>query len=183
LGGAAISAVDLFDIFLSAGYGASVNRFEYERRRKEQSRRRSSAEAQAIQRYYVMLYKLRKQGLIARAKRTNGILYRITEAGKNKLAILKSRPGPSLPPAHYSDREDAKKFLIVAFDIPEHSKRKREWLRSALRNLGMQMIQKSVWMGKIKLPEDFLEDLKKLRIYDFVEIFEISKIGSLRRVG
>ena len=76
----------------------------------------------------------------------------------------------------------AKQFTIVTFDIPERERRKRDWLRGALRNLGLAMVQKSVWIGKVKIPGELVEDMKSMRILDFVEIFEISKTGSLQQV-
>jgi hypothetical protein len=44
------------------------------------------------------------------------------------------------------------------------------------------MVQKSVWVGKTKIPQDFLDDLFKLKLVDFVEIFEISRTGSLKHL-
>ena len=44
------------------------------------------------------------------------------------------------------------------------------------------MIQKSVWIGKVKIPKEFLDDLFKLRLIDYIEIFEISKAGSLKNL-
>ena len=45
------------------------------------------------------------------------------------------------------------------------------------------MIQKSVWQGTTKIPEDFLQDLNDLKIIDFIEIFQISKKGSLEKIN
>jgi hypothetical protein len=55
-------------------------------------------------------------------------------------------------------------------------------MRSALKNLGFRMIQKSVWVGKVTLPEDFLSDLRQLNLISCVEIFEVNKAGSLRHI-
>jgi hypothetical protein len=45
------------------------------------------------------------------------------------------------------------------------------------------MIHQSVWVGKGEIPEDFVKDLGNLNILEFVEIFEISKTGSLNKIS
>ncbi|MBI2635441.1 MAG: CRISPR-associated endonuclease Cas2, partial [Parcubacteria group bacterium] len=69
---------------------------------------------------------------------------------------------------------------VVIFDIPEKQKHKREWLRGQLQDLGFKMIQKSVWMGKRKFPKEFLEDIRDLKLLAYVEIFSVTKTGSMR---
>ncbi len=44
------------------------------------------------------------------------------------------------------------------------------------------MAQKSVWIGKTKVPQKFLNDLDDLDISDYVEIFTVNKSGSLRKL-
>ena len=83
-------------------------------------------------------------------------------------------------PFYAKERNDA--FVIIAFDIPEKERGRRSWLREALRNLGMKMVQKSVWMGKVKIPEAFLNDLRSFHLVDYVEVFEITKTGSLEHL-
>lgn len=73
-------------------------------------------------------------------------------------------------------------LTIVIFDIPEKHKGKREWLRYILRRLGFEMAQKSVFMGKVNIPQRFLVDLGKMGLIGFVEIFEVSKEGSLKKL-
>ena len=74
-------------------------------------------------------------------------------------------------------------FTIVVFDIPEKERSKRAWIREVLKNLDLKMIQKSVWVGKVKIPKQFIDDLDKFNMVDFVEIFEISKAGSLKQIN
>ena len=183
LGKSALDTVELFDVFLSAGYGASAGRFQYVAAQKGRAHARADAEKQRHQRYYALLYKLKKQGLINQDKKRAGFFVR-TKTGAKKLLALKANLTESLPtPRRYQQEKNGHRLLIVTFDVPEHSRRKRDWLRGALRTFGMQMIQKSVWAGKIKLPEKFLEDLRRYSIHDYVEIFEISKTGSLKQIG
>ncbi len=179
LGDTAIALADLFDVFLSVGYGASLGKFEAELRKRE---RYETPERKLSQRYYSLLHQLEKQGFIERKKRTNGIFIRMTAVGKGKLNALKKRRKEMFPKRYYETEENNRRFTIIAFDVPEKSKRKRNWLRSALDHLGMSMIQKSVWAGKIKLPKEFLKDLREYEIIEYVEIFEVTKSGSLRQV-
>src|SRR3990172_4751526 len=44
------------------------------------------------------------------------------------------------------------------------------------------MIQKSVWSGKTKLPQEFISQLHELNLLSYVEIFTISKTGSLKKL-
>ncbi len=41
------------------------------------------------------------------------------------------------------------------------------------------MIQESVWMGYIALPEDFLKDLKFFNLLLYVKIFSVIEIGNV----
>src|SRR3989339_151600 len=68
---------------------------------------------------------------------------------------------------------------IIAFDIPEREKSKRRWLCSVLKNLGFEMRQKSVWVGRSRLPVYFIKDISRLGLLDCVDIFEVAKKGSL----
>ena len=158
-GNTVIAIADLFGVFLSVGYGASLGKFEYELARREG--RYAVPEKVAYHRYYSLLHKLQKQGFIERKKRGSNIFIRLTSAGKEKLNLFRIQRKENPPHRSYKLEECERKFVIVAFDIPEKSRRKRDWLRSALTHLGMRMIQKSVWAGKIKLPKEFIDDLEK----------------------
>ena len=57
IGSATIAVIDLFDVFLSVGYGASLGKFEYERAKRK---RYETPERKASQRYYSLLYRLEK---------------------------------------------------------------------------------------------------------------------------
>jgi len=183
--GMAIS--DVFSVVLNSGYGASYNRLNYEvsKRRFERSVRRFNTEEKrkARAKFNSMLYKLERDNLITKDAKTdkNNPILKLTLKGKNCINLLKTRKADALPVLSY-EKSTTDKFIIIIFDIPEKIRRKRNWLRSALGNLGLKMIQKSVWIGKIKLPKAFLEDLKRLELIDFVEIFEITKTGSLKQI-
>ncbi|MBN2197854.1 hypothetical protein JW698_01495 [Candidatus Wolfebacteria bacterium] len=180
-----LNTIDLFDAFLSAGYGASLSKIDYEMERRSRIRERKEAELayqrQIKQRYYNFIYKLKQNGLIKENKKNNKKFFILTLKGKEKLTLLKKRKKEEFPTRYYQ-KESGNKFIIIIFDIPEKERGKRAWLRAVLQNLDFKLIQKSVWIGKTKIPKNFLEDLLKLKLINFVEIFEISKTGSLEQV-
>lgn len=132
------------------------------------------------QRFYSLLYHLKKQGLIENKKEGRGSVWRLKPAGVEKLRELKKRKVFSA--AHITYREEPDTLKIVAFDIPVEENRKRFWLLAVLKRLGFKMLQKSVWFGKKKIPEAFMRDLREREMVDYVQIFSISKTGSLREL-
>lgn len=126
---------------------------------------------------YSMLYKLQKQGLIEKDKKNDKTFWIITDVGKKKLEKFKN--AFCLPRRNYKkERDDC--FNIVIFDIPEKEKFKRKWIRRHLLLLDFSMLQKSVWIGKNKLPKDFLNDLSYFGLIDFVHIFRANKLGTIK---
>ena len=184
IGNFAVESADLLEAVLSAGYGASISGIEYKAAMLKRERYKNAGDdtnsLNSKQKYYVMLAKLKRDGLVKeKIKRKRKLLF-LTERGKKKLAALKEMITNRLPQGYV--KEIGQKLTIVAFDIPEKERNKRDWIREVLKMLGFTMIQKSVWIGKTKVPQEFLDDLLEFRLLDFVEIFEISKSGSLRHV-
>lgn len=186
IGNAVIDVADLTMGFLESGYGASPWQImgAFERRQIKRSKRHEEklSMKRSRQRFYSMLHRLKKDNLIE-AMDENKKFFQLTSKGKRYLQALKKRRIDALPDNSYGKHDSkSSKFTIIVFDIPESEKRKRAWLRLALRNLGFQLIQKSVWAGKVKIPRQFLDDLRDLRLVEYVEIFEISKSGSLQQL-
>jgi len=179
---ATATTVDLMAAILSGGYGASFNRVQREFGQRHFSRFSGISHGQksAIRRrnFQNLLYKLKKEGLIAES----GARLKLTHQGREKVDVLRERLNKNLPQVDYR-KEKSDNFKIVIFDIPENERQKRNWLRSILANLDFVMLQKSVWVGKNKIPEDLLKDLEKFALLPFVEILEISKAGSLRFIS
>lgn len=134
------------------------------------------------QRIYNLLNKLSREGLIQKTSDKNGAKWKITPNGKAKKEAIVSALASALPIPEYKI-ERSSFFILVIFDIPETERRKRVWLRRVLKNLEFRMLQKSVWLGKTKVPSEFLETLNEFNLLTFVEIFSISKTGSLRQVN
>jgi len=98
-----------------------------------------------------------------------------------RIVAIRERQKSALREPSYSAAKN-NNFVIIAFDVPEKEKRKRQWLRGVLKRLGFAMLQRSVWAGKVRIPKGFIDDLARLQMAEFVEIFEITKRGSLRHV-
>ncbi|OGZ53223.1 MAG: CRISPR-associated endonuclease Cas2 [Candidatus Ryanbacteria bacterium RIFCSPLOWO2_01_FULL_48_26] len=183
IGDVVTNSGDLFESILSAGYGASLGKMEYELHKAKSSRVKKKmdiAEKKRLRkRYYTMIWNLKKDGLLS--SDIHGF-FKITSRGKQKLAALQKRSVDQLPFPMYQESVSGN-IIIVIFDIPERERRKRSWLRLVLKNLGLKMIQKSVWIGKAKVPREFLDDIKNLNLIDCVEIFEVGKTGTLSHLA
>jgi DNA-binding transcriptional regulator PaaX len=82
---------------------------------------------------------------------------------------------------HFYKKIFDNKLKVIIFDIPEKERHKREWLRVSLLALGFSFLQQSVWMGKNKIPESFIVDLRDRKLLPCVEIFEINQKGTIER--
>jgi len=172
---------DIFFIF-SLPYGTSYSRMQYLLRKRQNQiiAPRYVDSRQTKVRFNDLIYRLRKDGLVYEGKKDKGNFLGLTNKGKVILEKIRGEKTRSLPTTKYKN-EDEKTFKIIIFDIPEQEKRKRNWLRSALKNLKFEMLQKSVWAGKAKLPSEFMEDLKSMNLLPYVEIFGVNRSGSLEK--
>ncbi|MDP3725034.1 MAG: CRISPR-associated endonuclease Cas2 [Nanoarchaeota archaeon] len=159
----------------------------YPSRRGGHSRERGSCgngapSREEYQRFYNILSRLQRDDLIAKKKQHgNQLGWGITKKGFAKLFSLREKKKFSPSRVEYVPKKDLT-FRVVIFDIPERERHKREWLRSALLALGFSMCQQSVWVGKQKIPKKFLKDLYDREMLSYVQIFEITKQGSLERM-
>jgi len=113
----------------------------------------------------VTLSRLKAKGLI---RNQNG-LWNLTKKG---LGYLSNKL--NFHPRHKKSAS-ARKNMIIAFDVPERHRKKRDWLRIELRNLGFEMLQKSVWFGPAPLPTEFVSSLEELNLIPFMKFFEAKK--------
>lgn len=126
-----------------------------------------------------MISYLKADGLVADERKEGKRIIRITARGTEWLKKLQKRTTPLR--VRY-ERQPATGLVIVAFDIPEPERAKRAWLRFTLSALDFSMIQKSVWIGRHKLPDAFLADAERFNCMPYLEIFEVSKSGTLRKL-
>jgi len=132
-------------------------------------------ERMAKQQFYSLLNQLKRQGFVGRERVDNNIFWKITEIGLKKLKLIRENK------LDYASTSDDK-FKIIIYDIPEKEKKRRFWLREALKILGFKRLQKSVWIGKNKIPKKFLHDLRKKGILHCIHILEINKKGTVKEL-
>jgi len=134
------------------------------------------------QRFYNLLSHLQKEGLVEKHKNKKGrnSFWVITPKGEKKLKKLKEKQDKVLPKLSYKLEKD-NELKIIIFDIPEKERHKRDWLRQNLLALDFKPLQKSVWIGYTKLPEEFFEELKNLNLLSYIEIFTIHKTGTIKK--
>ncbi len=181
-------ALDLLSAFLVAGIVSGCNpkkaNFIAGTVIEERQRLREDREndRMAKHRFYSMVSYLEKDGLVRKQKKEEGIYIKITSKGVTHLRYIEERTEYALPPPNYkNDLEKIGNVTIITFDVPEIERKKRDWLRCALRNMDSEMIHKSVWMCQNGVPEGFLEDIRDLNLSDYMEIFQINKKGTLAR--
>lgn len=172
---------DVFFVF-TLPYGTSRGRIEYLLRRKHHQELLANDPRirENRRRFKYVLYYLRKEGFIQEGEKNKQTIARLTRSGREMLQKLRRRKETASSAKYPIEKDNVLK--IVIFDIPEEDRRKRYWLRSALRNLEFQMLQKSVWTGKMKLPKEFLDDLERMRLLSHVEVFAVSKKGTLQKI-
>ncbi|OGI76246.1 CRISPR-associated endonuclease Cas2 [Candidatus Nomurabacteria bacterium RIFCSPHIGHO2_02_FULL_42_19] len=174
----ALSQVDFFEAVLRSGYGAGMGKINYEYTKIQRARegklwheRNREERKKRLQNF---LYQMKHDGLIEEAENKNLI---ISELGRQKIKELKSR----LPDRHYKIKS-IDEVVIISFDIPEKLRHKRNWFREVVKNLGFQMVHQSVWMGKKKISHKLIDDLEELKILEYIEIFKVTKSGSLKKL-
>lgn len=144
-----------------------IPKFDYKEWQKENEKR-----------FYNLLSHLKKEGLVEKKRTNKQSFWQITKGGLRRLKFLEAKPIKQLPTIPYRKEPDNDWNLII-FDIPEKLKNKRVWLRGQLKLMGFQILQKSVWIGKYKIPEGFIHDLKDLNILSYTHILKVHKRGSL----
>lgn len=115
----------------------------------------------------VTLSRLKKNGLVMQS----GGSWSITTRGKK---FLDEHPLPIPYPEHtkkVAPKSQKERGMIVAFDIPEQHRKKRDWLRRELVGLGFTKIQKSFWYGPAPLSKDFIRSLHALDLLSHLKFF------------
>ncbi len=124
-----------------------------------------------------LVSKLRSEGLIA--EQDSGSALELTATGNKKVSALEYHREASTVREKITP---SRSVNIVAFDIPETKARHRRWLRVFLKDSGFTMLQKSFWIGKLALPEEFFDILHRRGITKNVEVLAVTKEGTLRQL-
>ncbi len=122
--------------------------------------------------FSTILYRLKKQGLVAKTGLHRRSIWSLTDKGKNSVADIIEE---NLP-------EEDSVVRLVMFDIPETESRKRRLTREKLLACGFSQLQKSVWVGYRPLPQKFIKFLDEMKLKDKVQIVSIDKKGTLETI-
>lgn len=180
----AVSTAELLDI-MTSGYSESYKKLKgikpaafTEKKWLRDLFRKARIKIKNKQQIYHLVHRLEKDGLIKPQKQTDKKTWFLTEKGVGKKN--KFEPKFFLSPIYPKERSN--QLTIIAFDIPEYCRWKRDWLRSVLKNLGMKFLQRSLWIGKVTIPKEFIYDLGQLNLLPHVEIFSVAKSGTIKKI-
>lgn len=183
-----VSMADVLNelVFIGTARGHGQNREAYKKLKMAATEQhaavdRAIAELREQHKFKVIVSKLRTQGLITPVSR--GRLLQLTSRGRaaffSLLRKIDKKSHPPIPQTKYTTPRKSRRLTMVIFDIHERERWKRDWLRSVLHNFGFKKIQKSVWIGALQLPNEFLDDLRKLNLMSSVHIFSVLNTGTL----
>lgn len=113
----------------------------------------------------------RDKGYIKQVGRGKRVPPEITLAGRKRLE--------KILPIYDEKRVWDKKLYLVTYDIAESRKKDRELLRSMIKQLGMGMLQKSVWVTPYNPQEILRGFLKERYLNGSVIISDIGKDGAV----
>ena len=118
--------------------------------------------------------RLKRGGMIISHPRAGFLL---TSAGRKVLTRGFSAGSLSLRENYPSLATD--RVVIVIFDIPDADRRKRDWFRRVLENMGFSLLQKSVWPGKRAISEELMHDLDAFSLLPYIHFFVVEQEGTL----
>ena len=170
-------ALSFADIILAlgmieTGFGASY--FGMKKELTKMRRAREHQQAEKIERHKIssIVYNLKKDGLLADTKNN----FSVTAKGLEKIKNLSEKIFLN---KKYQKDGVKNSLIIFAYDFPEKLRKYRNWLRSVLKKLDYLVIQKSFFVGTTKIPPALIEDLRRLSLLKYVQIFTVDKKGSL----
>jgi predicted transcriptional regulator len=182
LGDSATNSIDLFCAYLNAGYGANIKKINYELYKIRQGKKINNNKIKKDKdRFNKFIFSLKKDGLIEKKGTGSDAIFYITKKGVNKFKKIKETNNYFLPEINYL-KPEGNVVILISFDVPEKRRKERNWLRGVLNYLEFKQIHQSVFVGKGKLPKNFIDDLKDLKLFDFIEIIEVGKMGTLKSI-
>lgn len=117
-----------------------------------------------------LIWRTLKAGYIEKIEKEGEIYIRISSLGEKMV----QRDFPLL---HLQNKSWDGKWRIVMFDIAEIQKRKRDYLREKLKELGFGMFQESVFITPHDIVKDFLEYVESIGLQDSVDVLEACHIS------
>lgn len=134
------------------------------------------------QQFYRTLHYLKRQELVAKKETGSNARWALTQRGRERMQhYKKSRLNPFSASSIVFTQAAGDGVTIVAFDIPEKERRKHDWVRTCLVAMGFKKLQKSVWMAKGTVDEDFVHALRDRNLLQHVHIFAVTKRGTMHQ--
>ena len=132
------------------------------------------------QQFYRTLHYLKKQKLVIKKKGKTKSHWVLTPHGREKIQqYRKSRLDPFSAAQTIFVKPQGGGVTIVAYDVPERERRKRDWIRMCLAEMACEKIQKSVWVARGALDQDFIQALRERNLLGRVHIFAVTKQGTI----
>lgn len=119
---------------------------------------------------YHIVQRLKEKGWVETIKNEGKVIVKLTNKGKNQLAIEKALVNP---------KWDGK-YRVVIFDIPEKNRKIRNILRGRLKIWGFKYLQKSLWVSKKDITEPMREFIKELGMEKWVYVLVCIDVGNVR---
>lgn len=118
-----------------------------------------------------VLGKLKKSEWVEKITENEEIFYQITPKGEKSVDKY-------LKPLKQTGKWDGK-WRLVMFDIPEVNRDIRDRLRRSLSNLGLGILQASVWISPNDIKDEINEITKKLDLGNSIKYFEVTRNNNL----
>lgn len=122
------------------------------------------------------MWRLKKEGIVTR---DNSGIHALTDRGKRILDREREFALRKLPAASLYRGKVTNGTTVIIFDIPEAQREKRKWFREVIMALGCSMVQKSVWMGNVEIPQELIQDLDSLSLLAYIKFFTAVGRGTL----
>lgn len=179
-----VSEMTIYEILDTLTYHGRIAHYDRLRGRGYSAPKHKSLFAESVaireqrRRLSKLVSKLRAEGIVEQHDATTRTVT-LTKRGKQKFETLKRR---EMIPLSIAKAAPTDEFKIIAFDIPETRRKERNWLRFILQMSGFKLLQESVFLGKIALPEEFFEELGRRGLLSCVAVLAVTKEGNLHEV-
>ena len=168
--------VDFQAAILASGYGASFGKIDYKlcalKKESENYRIDRQMRQESKLRLQKYISKLKANGLL----RQDGMTISLTKDGRKELIILRKKLLKDIP------KEPSLNLIIISYDFPVKNRIARDRVREILKILDFKMVHQSLWVGKIKIPKEFLKYLEEIEALKYIEILEVTKQGTLEQI-
>lgn len=121
-----------------------------------------------------VLGKLTKYRWIKRTVENHEVAYQITPEGEKAVDKF-------LKPLKQNGNWDGR-WRLVMFDIPERKRALRDRLRRSLANLGLGILQASVWITPMDIKKEIREIAERLELENTLRFFEVSRNQNLDQI-